>query len=314
MNSYLLYLYTESPLHAGAAGAEGSLDLPIQREATTGYPVVWGQSLKGALRAAGQDAGWDQGSVDRVFGKAVHHDGEPGVNPSAGLLTVGDAQLVALPVPTLRRTFAWATSSMALARLARKYTHARFDVEQPGVPEVASDRGLTLDADWVSSGQVLGPCLVPTSRPNRTRDTERLKTWTDRIADDGIGEASALSPFADKFRSDLLLVGDSVMGQLLRECTEHSVRVQLDPETKTVKHGHGPFTSEYLPTETLLVAVLTLRAPQGEDATRGVELDTEHQGLLRELFEGNVLQIGGDETLGKGLVWPRLVCSGGNDA
>ena len=145
MTSYLLYLYTESPLHAGAAGAEGSLDLPIQREATTGYPVVWGQSLKGALRAAGQDAGWDQGSVDRVFGKAVQRDGEPGVNPSAGLLTVGDAQLVALPVPTLRRTFAWATSSMALARLSRKYTHARFDIEQPGVPEVASDRGLTLD-------------------------------------------------------------------------------------------------------------------------------------------------------------------------
>ena len=311
MISYLLYLYTESPLHAGAAGAEGSLDLPIQREATTGYPVVWGQSLKGALRAAGQDAGWDQGSVDRVFGKAVQHNGEPGVNPSAGLLTVGDAQLVALPVPTLRRTFAWATSSMALARLSRKYTHARFDVEQPGVPEVASDRGLTLDADWTSSGQVLGPCLVPMSRPNRERDTERLQTWTDRIAEDGIGEASALSPFADKFRSDLLLVGDSVMGQLLRECTEHSVRVQLEPETKTVTHG--PFTSEYLPTETLLVAVLTLRAPQGEDAERAAELGAAHQELLRELFEGSVLQIGGDETLGKGLVWPRLVSAGGRD-
>lgn len=302
MISYLLYLYTESPLHAGAAGAEGSLDLPIQREATTGYPVIWGQSLKGALRAAGQDAGWDQDALDRVFGKAVQRDGEPGVNPTAGLLTVGDAQLVALPVPTLRRTFAWATSSVALARLSRKYAHARFSEQIPDVPHVAPDRGATPDDDWTSSAQVLGPCLVPVAKDKNGV----LSKWAKRVSTDGIGEESALSPFAEKFRSDLLLVGDSVMDQLLRECTEHAVRVQLNPETKTVENG--PFTSEYLPTETLLAAVLTLRTPPGGDT----EHHTGHQRLLRELFDGNVLQIGGDETLGKGLVWPRLVTAGGS--
>lgn len=301
MTSFLLYLYTESPLHAGAAGAEGSLNLPIQRESTTGYPVVWGQSLKGALRAAGQDAGWGQDSLDRVFGKAVLRDGEPGVNPTAGLLTVGDAQLVALPVPTLRRTFAWATSSVALSRLSRKYARSGLPGEIPNVPTVPHDRGVALDEVWTTSEQVVGPCLVPMSRP---RTAGELEGWAERIASDGIGDGSALSHFADKFRSDLLLVGTSVMDQLLRECTEHAVRVQLDPETKTVKHG--PFTSEYLPTESLLATVLTLRAPQGKDSGRNTEHDAEHRRLLRKLFDGAVLQIGGDETLGKGLVWSRL--------
>lgn len=305
MTSYLLYLYAESPLHAGAAGAEGFLDLPIQREATTGYPVVWGQSLKGALRAAGHDAGWGQDALDRVFGKAVKREGEPGVNPSTGLLTVGDAQLVALPVPTLRRSFAWATSEVALARLSRKYTRLRSSDDRLGVPDVGDDQGWILDQEWASSGQVLGSCLVPMSKPPKTEKSEWLQGWADRIATDGIGEESALAPFAKKFRSDLLLVGSTVMDQLLRECTEHAVRVQLDPVTKTVKNG-GPFTSEYLPTETLLAAVLTLRAPRDGDGKH----DVEHRRLLNELFAGAVLQIGGDETLGKGLVWSRLVLGG----
>ncbi|WP_150245260.1 type III-B CRISPR module RAMP protein Cmr4 [Nocardiopsis quinghaiensis] len=301
MTSFLLYLYTESPLHAGAADAEGSLNLPIQRESTTGYPVVWGQSLKGALRAAGYDAGWGQGSLDRVFGKAVQRDGEPGVNPTAGLLTVGDAQLVALPVPTLRRTFAWATSSVALSRLSRKYTRTGLPGEIPDVPDIAHDRGVALDTEWTASDQVVGPCLVPMSRPTTAGG---LENWAERIATDGIGDGSALAYFADKFRTDMLLVGTSIMDQLLRECTEYAVRVQLNPDTKTVEHG--PFTSEYLPTETLLATVLTLRTPQGKDT----EHDAEHQRLLRKLFDGSVLQIGGDETLGKGLVWSRLAGEG----
>ena len=56
MTEFLLYLYAESPVHTGAAGSLDVLDLPVQREAATGYPVIWGQSLKGALRQAAGDA------------------------------------------------------------------------------------------------------------------------------------------------------------------------------------------------------------------------------------------------------------------
>ncbi|MGH3329577.1 MAG: type III-B CRISPR module RAMP protein Cmr4 [Streptomycetales bacterium] len=291
----LLYLYAESPVHAGASDALDVIDLPVQREASTTYPVIWGQSLKGALRQAAGDAGWDHTTVKTVFGREI--DDAAAGELESGLLSVGDAQLVAMPVPTLRRTFAWVTSQLALSRLARKYTFAGHRV--PGQPTVADDRGLAADAKWISpGGQVLGPCVLP------LEDTvsPELRSWAELLAHDAIGAGPGLADFGAKLETDLLLVGSDAMPMLLRECTELTPRVQLN-EGKTVKHG--PFYSEYLPTETILVAALTLRAGVKAAAT---EFD-EHLKAVRDLLgdKPNLLQVGGDETLGKGLVWTRLV-------
>ena len=124
MTHYLLYLYAESPVHTGAADSIDVIDLPVQREAATGYPVIWGQSLKGALRQAASDAGWADSLTEKVFGSAIERPDEDG-GTKAGTLAVGDAQLVAMPVPTLRRTFAWITSEIALARLGAEVQGSR---------------------------------------------------------------------------------------------------------------------------------------------------------------------------------------------
>jgi CRISPR-associated protein Cmr4 len=287
----LLYLYAESPVHAGASDSLDVIDLPVQREASTTYPVIWGQSLKGALRQAAEDdtdadgSAWTPELVRQVFGRAVDA-GQNGAEGAAGLLAVGDAQLVAMPVPTLRKTFAWVTSELALGRLARKYRTLHGTA--PQVPSVAPGSGLSVEPGWADDGQVLGPCVLPLAQ-----DGDELGAWADRLATEAIGPEPALAHFHGKLREDLLLVGSDAMPLLLRECTELSARVQLT-SGKTVEHG--PFYSEYLPAETILAASLTLRG--GDDA-----------GLtaLRGLFGGGPLQVGGDETLGKGLVWPRLV-------
>ena len=49
--SAMLYLYVETPLHAGSGSSVGVVDLPIQRERVTGYPVVQASGLKGKLRS-----------------------------------------------------------------------------------------------------------------------------------------------------------------------------------------------------------------------------------------------------------------------
>ena len=46
-----MYLYTETPLHAGAGSGLSSIDLPIQRERATQYPIIQGSGIKGKLRA-----------------------------------------------------------------------------------------------------------------------------------------------------------------------------------------------------------------------------------------------------------------------
>jgi CRISPR-associated protein Cmr4 len=294
---YLLYLYAESPVHTGAADSIDVLDLPVQREAATGYPVIWGQSLKGALRQAATDAGWGA-ALTEVFGSAIERSDEDGGttdgqrDTTPGTLAVGDAQLVAMPVPTLRHTFGWLTSAIALARLARKYKI--LGLPTPGLPDVRSGDGAAASDDWVGAErEVLGPYLVPLgSSPDQD-----LGAWAGRIAEDAFGPDEEFRPFADKMRGDLLLAGADIVPDLLNECTEQAVRIQLGP-SKTVQNG--PFYSEYLPAETIMAASLTLRGTGDTEDNREV---------LRRLLHGQLLQIGGDETLGKGLMWGRLLAA-----
>lgn len=292
MTELLAYLYAETPVRAGAAGPDGPVDLPVQREATTGYPVIWAQSLKGALRRAARDSGWDDAALRRVFGSDIGRlgDGDGGSVP--GALAVADAHLVALPVPTLRRTFAWVTSQVALARLARKYTSARRDV--PPVPAPEPGAATAASAGWTQPpGQTLGPLVVPV----RPEPDAALAAWAALIATDAVGDAPGSAEFAGKLREDLIAAGSDVMPALCAECTEITTRIQLG-EDKTVHSG--PFYSEYLPAETIMAASFTLR-PRGRQPAQA------DASMLASLLHGRVLQVGGDETLGKGLMWARVV-------
>ena len=63
-----LYLYTETPLHAGVGFVgDGPVDLPIQREPVTGYPMMRSSTLKGTLRASFR-AGAASEEVVALFG------------------------------------------------------------------------------------------------------------------------------------------------------------------------------------------------------------------------------------------------------
>ena len=295
MKDLLAFFYTESPLHAGASENEGIIDLPIQREAHTRYPTVYGQSLKGALRQAAEEHGeWSGQDVIEVFGSPVGQGGPT----TPGLLSVGDAQLVALPVPTLHRTFAWVTSVIALGRLARKYRSS--DVLP--VPELPEEPGEALSSGHGWRGeQAFGPLVLAVDGTGANEQNRMLGAWAEKIRSDAFAQEDAFAPFSKKFARDLVLVNSDAMTALVQECTEVSVRVQLGTD-KTVENG--PFHSEYLPAETVLASVLTLRGAQG-----AADPSPDHVRLLTLLLHGTgtvLHQIGGDETLGKGLVWTRL--------
>lgn len=297
MKDLLAFFYTESPLHAGASDSEGIIDLPIQREAHTRYPTVYGQSLKGALRQAAEEhTEWSDQNVIDVFGSPVGQGGPT----TPGSLSVGDAQLVALPIPTLRRTFAWVTSVMALGRLARKYRSLNGSVGSgPALPDEPGE-ALSSGYGW-SGDQVFGPLVLAVDGTSSGSSNRLIKDWADKIRADAFAPEETFAPFSDKFARDLVLVNSEAMSALVEEGTEVSVRVQLD-DSKTVENG--PFHSEYLPSETILAARLTLRATPGES-----EPDPDHVRLVTLLLHGSgttLHRFGGDESLGKGLVWTRL--------
>ncbi|MGH8922697.1 MAG: hypothetical protein ACRD0H_30885, partial [Actinomycetes bacterium] len=89
---------------------------------------------------------------------------------------------------------------------------------------------------------------------------------------------------------DVLIVEDSTISGLARMGTDVVARVQLDEKEKKVRHG--PFYSEHLPAETVLAAVLAGSAA--------------HLDRLATLLDNQPLQLGGDETIGKGVLWCRM--------
>src|SRR5712692_10488110 len=96
----MLYLYVETPLHAGAGSGLSSIDLPIQRERTTQYPMIQGSGIKGKLRAALEGNRDDltqakREMVDVVFGPPSTSGGG---SDHAGALIAGDARILLFPV------------------------------------------------------------------------------------------------------------------------------------------------------------------------------------------------------------------------
>ncbi len=325
----LLFLYAESPVHAGGDTSLGAVDLPIQREATTRLPVIWAQSLKGALRSHAR-AAWGRKQIADVFGDEppgsedntdeqvtdigagangdtrTFDDGSRDEQadaggkrtlrgPRPGSLSVGDGQLVAFPVPTVRETFAWATSPLVLGRVARKAGLVELTDLPSGMPETGSTYVQAASRGWCTR-TLVGPYVttpIYDGVDDQTAPTDGMTgRWARWLAAAALTGTAVPAFFAEKFAKDLLAVPDGVLRSISEECAELAARVQLKADEKTVRHG--PFYSEYLPCETLLVALL--------ECSNAAHLDD-----LRGLLDGKVLRLGGNETIGKGLLWCRFV-------
>ena len=128
MIAAMLGLLAETPVHPGSGRGLGVVDLPVAREAATGYPVIVGSSLKGALR-------------DKADGVLDDSDRRFGQQDRAGDLLVSDARLLLLPVRSLTSSYRWATCPHLIERYDRDLTRARL-FPRPDVPAV--ERGSTL--------------------------------------------------------------------------------------------------------------------------------------------------------------------------
>ncbi|MFN2497427.1 MAG: type III-B CRISPR module RAMP protein Cmr4 [Pseudonocardiaceae bacterium] len=297
MERRLLTLLAETPVHAGGPESLAAVALPIQREAATGLPVIWGQSLKGALRQAWRDATLpDQ---EAVFGSSpprrasaegdgetesdgesegdAEADGAAGGALTKGAISVGDAQLVAFPAATLRQVFGWVSAPLLLSRLGRKLRLLGTDPGSAFSNRLTGDHGLGTPG-WTGS-QVIGPFSV------NIRSDARAATVGAVLARLACPDLPAFGFTRQKMSEDVLIVDDSTISGLAKMGTDVVARVQLEEKAKKVANL---FYSEHLPAETVLAAVLAGPA--------------SHLDRLAELLNNKPLQLGGDETIGKGVL------------
>jgi CRISPR-associated protein Cmr4 len=303
----MMYIYTETPLHAGVGSGLSSVELPIQRERHTQYPMIQGSSIKGKLRAliADQCGSNSDRRVKALFG----HERETQETDQlhAGALIVGDARILLFPVRSLQGVFAYTTSFDVLERFRKDLIHVHQEQTFPQLPSTRLKNGqalVTEQSEVITSQSGPGLLLEEFSfEVSRSQQVTSVAHWL----------AEHALPFdgywADKLRSSLVVLADDDFRDFVLYSTEVITRIAIDQEKKTVKEG-ALWTEEHLPTDTLLYAPIYAtneRRPseQGQVPRQGLELLQEAQALSQQAGAGPYLQLGGDETVGRGFVKVR---------
>jgi CRISPR-associated protein Cmr4 len=308
----LLYLYVETPLHAGSGRGLGAVDLPVQRERVTGYPLVQASGVKGKLRAEAYARVDENNEAGRAQLKAVFgpESGE-GASEHAGAISPGDARLLLFPVRSLAGVFAWTTSVNVLARFVRDASIIGLNVswtlpEAPNVGQALVARQNDLTAgDKVVLEEF---AFTPQSRD----EVSAIAEW---LAENTLPTGPEYDYWRDKLLRRLVILPENDFRDFTLFATEVATRVRLDSKTKTVQTG-ALWTEESLPTDTLLyVSLQATRARwydrETNEPSTAVPAEWFDGGGAREILEFvdglgiGRMQLGGDETVGRGMVCLR---------
>lgn len=339
-----LFLICETPLHAGSGDDLGVVDLPIQRERHTSFPKIEGSSLKGSLREAFENkltGDEERKKIHLVFGfdektpneslDVKKHFGDD--KQFQGALGFTDARLLLFPVKSMRGVFAWITCKRVLEQF-RKDLELSDCKDQIAVPK---DNTVPKDCDLLfmktdAKHVVLEEYTFKVTEDEKpqgitTQLASCLATW---LFDSGTYWHGHLS-------RNLVILSDDDFTDFVNLSTEVITRTKIDNATGTVQDG-ALFTEEYLPAESVLYSLalfsplfhkaktvepfmgyiskqgLNPDNPQIEDQVRRDE-DAEVVAV-RAFFEKvpPVVQIGGNATIGKGLVRTKCIVASQSSA
>jgi CRISPR-associated protein Cmr4 len=284
----LLGLWAETSIHAGAGSSVESIDLPIQREAHTGWPCVYGSAVKGALRTRAEDKFGKNDSVRYVFGPDTDNASE-----HAGALLVGDARLLLLPVRSLNSHFKWVTCPALLERLQRD--SARLGIVMDFSLPKQPDKNSTLVSKTDASDLFLEEYRFSTEETN----LHALIRVLSRLS--GIAESS--------LKEQLAIVHNDQFNYLSRYATAVAAHIAIDNGSKTVRNG-ALWYEETLPPETVLYCALS--ACRARDDKNSLGAEAILASVTQELFGASpYLQLGGNETVGMG--WCKVTVNNGSE-
>ncbi len=292
-----VFLYAISPVNMGAGQAIGVIDNPIQRERHTRHPCFAGSGIKGAVRHGFEALGGDTALIDALLGP------EPGSSTlHAGAVSFGDAQLVLLPVRSLKGSYVYATCPYALSRAQRLLKLVGIPIDWPTLPAVDEGNCLLANPALLSGDKLHLEAFEYTAQE---QESEAVKAIAEDLAARALPTGNGYDFFRNKLKTDLVVLSDTDFAYFSENAMLVEPHVRIDPETGTAADG-GLFYTENLPPESLLVApVLASRTRTGRQKD---EEDAESvMAKIKNVIDNKLLQIGGDATTGRGLVAAKVV-------
>jgi CRISPR-associated protein Cmr4 len=283
----------------GAGQAVGVIDNPIQRERHTNYPSFAGSGIKGAVRHSFNVLfdGKAEATLDQLFGPDANSN-----DPHAGAVSFGDAQLIALPIRSLKGGYVYAASPQSLERAGRLLKLIGVKVEWPTLPEVKEGQCLTINHELLNGEKLHLEAFEYAAIP--LKQAEPLQKIATDLAGRALPQDDAYQFFRAKLTRDLIVLSDTDFSYFAENAMLVETHVRINEKTGTAD-DRGLFYTENLPPESLLVApLLASKTRKKDDASPLEALAVMSQ--LKGALDGKLLQIGGDATTGRGLVVARI--------
>ena len=336
-----LFLICETPLHAGSGDDLGVVDLPIQRERHTSFPKIEGSSLKGSLREAFENKLTGDAERKKIHLAFGFDEKTPNESPDVkkhfgndkqfqGALGFTDARLLLFPVKSMKGVFAWITCERALEQFKKDL--ALTDCKDKDQIVIPSENTVPQHCELLFQNKagkhiVLEEYTFTVTEEDKSNGvTTKLASWlSDQLFDGGTYWHNNLS-------RNLVVLSKDDFTDFVNLSTEVITRTKINNETGTVQDG-ALFTEEYLPSESVLYS-LALFSPLFHKAKtvepfmgyiQEQELDPDNPEIedkvqrdevkevaaVRGFFDElpPVVQIGGNATLGKGLVRTKCLPS-----
>lgn len=292
----LLVLYRcETPLHIGSGNEMGVVDLPIQREKHTGFPKMEASGLKGGFRAYFERQNSEK--VNDFFGSENESE-----DAKAGGLIFTDGRLLLFPVRAGIDVFRWITCPYVLQRFSRELKRYGKNNEAGYIDEILKG----VDYEQLNKGTVY---KITKEKMKQKKDkpitlghfsfvTEKLEieqakdfiSIVERVCNKDVY-------LSQKIQKNIVLVSDELFSYFTEMNTQIDTRICIG-DNGVVKDG-GLFTEESLPEESILYSFIDEWKTKEKK-----ENDSEVENFCSEVTEKKLqwLQLGGDTTIGKGIV------------
>lgn len=298
----LVFYYCTTPLHVGAGTAVGAIDNPIQREVHSKHPIIAGSGLKGAIRhhVTRQWGEEKKNDIIALFGSETSSS-----DSTAGAISFTDANIIAFPVRSIKNTFVYVTCPYALARLKRMTTLAGLTDFEWGVNDFRENYGAS-EKSLKENGN--DKCLYLEALEFKITVSNRITELANWISENCLSSNEENMFFKEKIKSDFFIISDDDFNFFVKQATVVEPHIKVDDDTGAVSEGNL-FYTENLPPESILAGIVLASMERGNKENR---MDAE-KCLKKALWEdklgisGQLIQMGGDSTTGRGLVLVNAV-------
>ncbi len=197
-----------------------------------------------------------------------------GSQNNRGAITFSDGMILFFPVKSLKGVFAYTTSPLVLERF-KEFLKREFPIRRPSQGNIYASENLIFQ---------------------ESQDSKDSKVILEEFEFSWVSACFEFLPceLKNQIKERFAIVDDDTFTYFVENFTEVVTRIKINPETGTVNQ-RSLWTEEYLPAESVMYSLYFENKPLSE----------KHLKYLPK--NGELINIGGDQTVGKGFVKLHIV-------